>query len=501
MGRANDRQFSAQLPKVAGSLHGEAKPGNEESVERDIAGASASRTAPAWQGRATAACVLLFAAAAPWSIAAAQSAVVLLAVLLLVTTVAAWARCRRAPWREETFRLPPTLVLVLVFLLVQALSIPLGIHPAHSLRCFRGSWVMLFAFVFTIALSDGVRGRALRWFVASAALAGLYGGIQHFTGLALPGKRLELLGGGFIAVGTLGHHLSYAGVLLPAFFVALGLFVDARAAAFPRKTASPPETQRGVAFNRPAFFGAPLLGPRRSWLWAAAMLLILLGVVMSYARTAWVGMMAGLLLLGIVRGRRTLLLIVAGMVALGIAAVLLEPQLLARVGSIAHHLSARDESQDSARVRLWLTSLRMAADHPWIGAGLGSFGTLFERYRIPGAYMSIAHPHSDPLNVLVETGAVGLAAWTAIWIAFFGALACVCRRARGEGSALPAALSAAVAALLVGGLGQCFSTDEKVAQVWWFVTAAGLREAEAWRQRSSETPRSAKERPWAFARH
>ena len=39
---------------------------------------------------------------------------------------------------------------------------------------------------------------------------------------------------------------------------------------------------------------------------------------------------------------------------------------------------------------------------------------------------------------------------------------------------LPAATLAAVAGLLIGGLGQCFYTDEEVAMALWLVIACGL---------------------------
>lgn len=402
--------------------------------------------------------VMLFAAAASWSIAAAQTAIVLLAIVLAAGLAAARGRLP-----ERTRTLPWTLRLVFVFLAIQALSIALGIHPTHSLRCFRGSWVMLFPMLFWVGLSPGaLRARALRLFTASAALAGLYGAIQHFRGVDwLGGRELERIGGGFMAVGTLGHHLSYAGVLLPAFFLALAF----------------------SAASRPRL------------IWAAAAVAIGLGLTFSYARTSWVGLAAGLLFLALLRGWRALLLLLGVLAAAGLAAAWIEPALFGRVTSILREVAAQGSTNESARARLWLTSLRMAADHPWIGTGLGSFGTLFDQYRVPGDYMSVAHPHSDPLNILVETGIVGLAAWAAIWIAFFREMRPALRRGAGGAQGtpalrrerlVPAALGAGVIALLVGGLGQCFSTDEKVAQVWWFLVAAGLHEARGLGKRALE---------------
>jgi len=401
----------------------------ETADSRTAARGTSQEEAGGFWRLAPTALVLLFAVFASWSIAIAQGAVVLLALVL-----AAGLLLGRVP-RPHLGGLPWALRLVLVFLAVQALSIPLGVHPARSLAAFRGSWVMLFPFVFWVALESGrLRALALRALVAGAALAGAYGVAQHFLGREYAaGKALERLAGGYIAVGALGHHLSYAGVLLPIFFIALALALRAKG--------------------------------RLAWVLAA--FAIGLGLLFSYARTAWIGLGAGLLVLGLLRGRRAFLLLAGGMAAAIAIVMWAEPSISQRFFSMLHGHGTPE------RTRLWLTSLRIAADHPWIGAGLGSFGSLFDGYRVAGAYQSTAHPHCDLLNVLVETGVVGLLAWTAIWVAFF-------RRPAGrpgDKSWMAAALRAAVVALLVGGLGQCFSTDEKVAQVWWFVAVISLRES------------------------
>jgi O-antigen ligase len=374
---------------------------------------------------------MLFAAAAPWSIAAAQTAVVIGALVVLAGSFSARGRVPGL-----ALRMPWTLRLVLLFLGIQIVSIPFSVDPGHALRCLAGSWVWLFVPLFWVMLGEpGLARRILRLLAASGALAGLYGIIQHFVGRNwVKGEELEALigGGGYIAVGSLGHHLSYAGVLLPLFFVALGLALERR----------------------------------RAWFWWAAAACILGGLGFSYARTAWVGMAAGLLLLGCLRGRRPLLLTAGALVLITAAAILIEP-------AIGRRLLSMFDIGETPRARLWLSSLRILGDHPWIGGGLGSFKALFAEYRLPGEYMSTAHPHNDLLNVLVETGIPGGLAWIAIWAAFF-------RETRprlphgARRSWLPDALRAATAALLIAGLGQCFSTDEKVAQVWYLLVAGAL---------------------------
>ena len=90
-------------------------------------------------------------------------------------------------------------------------------------------------------------------------------------------------------------------------------------------------------------------------------------------------------------------------------------------------------------------SLRILRDHPWLGAGLGSFETVFHRYQgFPGD-LTWDHAHNDYAEALAETGiaggalilfALGLFFWLAFgnlrerlkhragWIQFGAALGC-----------------------------------------------------------------------------
>lgn len=388
------------------------------------------RAAP-WD-RALRASLILFAVAAPWSIAAAQTAIVLTALLVLVRSLTTRARARgpAVPW---------TVILFGVYLAVQALAIPLGVHPDHSLSVYRGSWVLLFPFVFWPALQEAyARRAAVVALVVSGALAGVYGVVQHFQGRDWlhGGRVLEyFVGGGYISVGNLSSHLTYSGVMLPVLFVAVGIALDTS-------------------------------GRRRA---AAALAAIVIGlaVLFSFARTAWMGAAAGLVWLSFGRGwRRGLLFTLPALVIAAVGAAL-EPAISARLASIL-------DVTELPRWRLWQTALHIIADHPLLGAGPGSFPALFPTYKVPGDYLSTIHPHNDLLNAMVETGIVGGIAWVGIWLTFL-------RETHGPRCARTAwtvrAARAGVVALLVAGLGQCFSTDEEVAQVWFFLLTATLIEA------------------------
>jgi O-antigen ligase len=68
-------------------------------------------------------------------------------------------------------------------------------------------------------------------------------------------------------------------------------------------------------------------------------------------------------------------------------------------------------------------SLGIFRDHPWLGAGLGSFATVFPRYQSFPSDFRWDHAHNDYAEVLAETGlAGGVAVLTALslffWLAF-----------------------------------------------------------------------------------
>jgi O-antigen ligase len=52
-------------------------------------------------------------------------------------------------------------------------------------------------------------------------------------------------------------------------------------------------------------------------------------------------------------------------------------------------------------------SLRIFRDHPWLGAGLGSFETVFPRYQSFPSDLVWDHAHNDYAEALAETGIVG----------------------------------------------------------------------------------------------
>jgi len=174
----------------------------------------------------------------------------------------------------------------------------------------------------------------------------------------------------------------------------------------------------------------------RTVVWALpAWLVGVLALGLTSVRGAWVGFATGGVGCALILRRRWLVL---GALVLVIAvALVVEPGLLRRVKSVG------DLADDTTRDRLAMldAGLGLAIAHPITGIGPGQVKRL--------------HLHDTPLQIVVERGLPGLAAWIAIWVGFFGRAARVLKRVPAtdeRGRALVLGSMAAVAAFLVAGL-------------------------------------------------
>jgi O-antigen ligase len=222
--------------------------------------------------------------------------------------------------------------------------------------------------------------------------------------------------------------------------------------------------------------------------WARAFLLPLwllgaLALGLTYVRGAWLGFALGAVGCALALPRRRLVLGVLAVVVA--AAVVVEPSVLDRLRTIV------DLRNDTARDRLAMldAGLRLAREHPITGVGPGQVKHLYPVWASPEALRrSTSHLHDTPLQIVVERGVPGLAAWIAIWVAFFGAsVRTLSRIPAGDEDARALVLGsmAAIAAFLVAGLFEYNFGDTEVLLVTLalmalpFVVQRDLDEAEA----------------------
>jgi len=83
------------------------------------------------------------------------------------------------------------------------------------------------------------------------------------------------------------------------------------------------------------------------------------------------------------------------------------------------------------RLAHWQAAIRMAEAHPWLGVGLGNYAAAYDEHRLVVWVNALGHAHNYYLNLLAETGALGLTTYVFWW----GAAALEVWRARRRGRA------------------------------------------------------------------
>jgi O-Antigen ligase len=209
------------------------------------------------------------------------------------------------------------------------------------------------------------------------------------------------------------------------------------------------------------------------------------GLVATYTRGAWLGFVAGIVVvLPMTRKGRWLLL--GGLLALGLAILTGPAHLRQRLLSVGDP----DDPTVRERVYMWRSGLTMWREQPWLGVGPGGVKRRYADYALPEAVKKrTGHLHNVPLQILVERGLLGLAAWLWIWGAFYPRAIDLLQR-------LPAAaqlertlvLGSLVSAtgFLVAGLSEYNFGDSEVVMVAWCVTALPFLVEDSWKRRQGD---------------
>jgi len=191
--------------------------------------------------------------------------------------------------------------------------------------------------------------------------------------------------------------------------------------------------------------------PRSGAIWMLpAWLVGLAALGLTYVRGAWLGFAAAAAGCALTFRRRWLVLSALALLVAGTLAV--EPGVRDRLRTLG------DLADDTTRDRLAMidTGLRLLRAHPIAGVGPGQVKHLYPTWAGEGALRrATSHLHNTPLQIAVERGIPGLAAWLAIWVAFFTQATRTLRRVPAgdeESRHLVLGPMAAVAAFLVSGL-------------------------------------------------
>jgi O-antigen ligase len=294
------------------------------------------------------------AAALQFSIAIAQS--------LLAIAITCWIALVLV--RHERVEVPRFFWPLLVFSGLTLLSASLSPQPRVSLVDTKQ--LVLFLIVpLTYRYAMGRRGSQILTVIVSVGAASAAFGIIQYNILHYDQLDQRVRG-------TLGHYMTYSGLLMLVIGAAL----------------------------------ARVLFGRRDRIWfALVMPALAVAVAVSFTRSAAVGICAAAALLFSLKDLR-LMAVLPIVAALGLA--------LAPASVTARYLSTFNLKDPTVRDRMAMLreGVHMTRSHPWFGVGPNMVETLYAEYRDPDAVEKVnPHLHNVPVQIAAERGLPALAAW------------------------------------------------------------------------------------------
>lgn len=333
------------------------------------------------------------AGALQFSIAVAQ--------VLLTVSLVCWATL--VVIDREPIEAPPFVWPLLAYVGLTLVSTAFSPEPRVSLMADK-QMVLFLTIPLVYRFAAGPRAGLLvtviiSFAAASAAVGIVQYGIFHYDNL---GQRPQ---------GTLGHYMTYSGLLMLVIGAAL----------------------------------ARVLFGRRERTWAALVMPALaVAVTLTFTRSAWVGACAAAAVLLTLKDFRLLAL-------LPIVAALFFAIAPGRVTQ--RFLSVFDRSDPTSRDRVAMLreGAHMIAAHPLVGVGPNMVKVLYADYRVPEAVVPVnPHLHNVPTQIAAERGLPALAAW--LWF-IVTLIAGLIKRVRvRDHRFLAAAAIAAVVAMLAAGM-------------------------------------------------
>lgn len=336
---------------------------------------------------------------------------------------------------------------VLIYLSAVLTSALFGVNPGRSLISMASLWhIALYLIVVNMVSTPNLARRLILLMVGVGALNGLYGILQHVTGgldLFAFGRteRILQVDGIVRASGVFDHFMTFSGQMLMLGALVSGLIL---------------------------FWADGWV----RWALSGAVVLLFGGVVSSLTRNAWLGLLAGVLVVGGFKDRATLARTVLLASAIVSALILVSPGLRDRAASI---VNVKSDWSNIERLKIWRTTVAMIRDRPLLGVGKGNYTTVMDQYRERYGAGSHSHAHNTLLEVTAENGLIGLLGYLYIWFVFFREMI---RSVKPETGSLTRGVAVGAIGALVGfhvaGLFEYNLGDSEVDAMMWFIVGLGL---------------------------
>lgn len=184
---------------------------------------------------------------------------------------------------------------------------------------------------------------------------------------------------------------------------------------------------------------------------------------LTNARNAFLGLFTSLVVLGILKNRYFL----SGLIAITVLFLVFAPDTAKeRIMSIAD----LNHPSNHARFVMWDTGIKIIKDNLMFGTGDVDNNMIYKMYKKPEFHGEGSHMHNNVLQILVNFGITGLAAWLALMVYLFYRQVKIFRQtASDELPNLLAVISILVMiSLQVSGLTEWNFGDAEYAAVFWF---------------------------------
>lgn len=334
-----------------------------------------------------------FGAASQFSIFVAELLLAVVALLWLTIVIRG----------RERIECPAMFWPLAAYALATLVSAVFSIYPAESLPDTKQ--LLLFLIVpMAYRLLRGSRSvLAVDVIITAGALSALYGIVQYaILNYDHLGQRVQ---------GTLGHYMTYSGVIMLVACIA----------------------------------AARVMFRRQDRIWAAIIMpAMLVALALTFSRNAWVGACAGIGLLFLLRDFRLVALLPVG-AALFLA---LAP---AQISERLYSTFSLTDPTNVDRLAMIKSGLRIIKDDPLTGVGPNMIIEVYPHYRDPKATKQLnPHLHNVPLQIAAERGLPALAVW--LWFIVTLIRDFVRKRRTSSSPSLATAGLAAVVAMLAAGM-------------------------------------------------
>lgn len=310
--------------------------------------------------------------------------------------------------RNWTVRMSPVYVILVIFILLTGLSVV----QATSISAWLSEWLKWWILL-TISVFIADRLFWWRWLLFILVISGVsnaFVGIYIFLG-GSGADHLIILDRYFRAFGTFGQPNPFGG------FMGLLLPVSLM-----------------LCYGYAKYYRAKRQNIAISLFYGIASLFLLLGLLASWSRGAWLalGISLFVVFLAAPRAWLTRMRNIIGLLVLIITITgtgLLPTSITNRFASSFEDLFVL---QDTAGVDIapanyavierlahWQAAWNMAEHSPWLGVGLGNYEIAYRQFSLLNWPVPLGHAHNYYLNLLSEAGIIGLLSYILLWVVVF----------------------------------------------------------------------------------